>query len=167
MGSATTDESWEEWLATCRTIAEECCRTIPEDSDELPFLGIMPTIILVETIKVSLLAFFPMHGTRYVTTPVNAKCRPVFDHIADMCTWCINQGCVMRIDPNKPERTAHFEPDVGVYERQENNKWKWQKMRKFNWNAFAHYEMVDQKTGAIKSRTDQEPVMSWAMFYNL
>ncbi|KAL7283037.1 hypothetical protein ACG7TL_002461 [Trametes sanguinea] len=166
MGYAPSDERWEEWIATCATIAEEARRAIPDDSDEMPFLGIMPTLILIDIIKLSLLAFFPMHGTRYVTTPANDKCRPVFDHIVDMSTWCINQGCVMRINTKRPA-TGHFEPDVGVYERKENNKWKWQIMKTFDWHAFGHYEKVDERTGEVRSRTDKDPVVSWAMFYNL
>ncbi|CDO68867.1 hypothetical protein BN946_scf185000.g10 [Trametes cinnabarina] len=111
-----------------------------------------------------MLAFLPIHGTHHVTTLVEGSRRTPFDHIVDMCTWCVNEGCVLRIRDTK--RPLHFEPDAGVYERTAGTgKWKWQVQKEFAWELFARYDKPN-KAGDAETRVEENPFLSWGLFYN-
>ncbi|KAI9056941.1 hypothetical protein FKP32DRAFT_1427830 [Trametes sanguinea] len=158
-----SDERWNEWMTGCRRKGERYRQSAPSESS-LPFLGTIPTIVIVNPFLITMLDSFHIHGLRYphrVPTPLDQKSRPAFDDIVNMCTWSVDEGCVLR-HPTGRDGSV-FTPDVGVYVRKGKN-WKWEPLKDFNWAAYTRYRFVNLSNGKI---TCMEPELTWGLYYNL
>ncbi|KAI9056919.1 hypothetical protein FKP32DRAFT_1598798 [Trametes sanguinea] len=160
----TYGEDWDAWLAHCRAMGENYRQLAASgDPSALPFVGIMPTVFWISTMHIRVHSFFPIHGTRYVDTPIGSRYRPNFDHVVHMCEYCINQGYILRVNTTE---VGHFEPDFGIYARKE-NKWKWLVVKPFDWTILNRYNATDPGTGPVESGLEKDAIESWTMFHNL